>query len=93
LKTAEERLLVYQTWASYYRVALLLGLVGGEVVHEWATQAIERDASPPLSIIDLALIPTSDLTELRHALWTLAGEPEPPQVLPGGCRNGPPHVG
>ena len=73
--------MVYQTRASYYRVALLLGVVSGDNVHEWATQAIERDASPPRSVIDLALIPTSDLTELRHALWTLAVEPEPPQVL------------
>ena len=91
--------MVYQTWASYYRVALLLGLVSGEVVHEWATQAIEHDASPPRSIIDLALIPTSDLTKLRHALWALAVEPEPPQVPPSGIgdnpgryRDRPPHI-
>ena len=30
--------------ATYYRTALLLGLIRGEVVHRWAEQAIERES-------------------------------------------------
>jgi len=35
--------------ATYYRTALLLGLIRGDVVHRWAEQAIERHVRMPSS--------------------------------------------
>ena len=34
----------YSLEATYYRTALLFGLIRGEVVHRWAEQAIERES-------------------------------------------------
>ena len=67
--------------ATFYRSALLLGIVRGEAVHRWATRAIERDPNPPRSLVDVVSVPASDLSELRHALWPMVVDPEPEAVL------------
>jgi hypothetical protein len=71
----------YSLGATYYRTALLLGLVRGEVVQDWAEQAVERELHPPLELIDVISVASTDLSALRHALWPLVLEPEPREVL------------
>jgi hypothetical protein len=67
--------------ATYYRTALLLGLIRGEGVHEWAHQVIEQEADPPQAFFEIISVPADDLSGLRYALWPLVIEPEPPAVL------------
>jgi hypothetical protein len=67
--------------ATYYRTALLLGLVRGEVVHRWAEQAIEREPEPLPELIEVVSVPANDLSALRHALWPRVIEPAPPVVF------------
>lgn len=67
--------------ATFYRTALLLGLIRGEVVHHWAEQVIANEAKPPAAFIDLIGVPVDDLSEMRHALWPLVIDPPPPEVL------------
>jgi len=62
-------------------MALLLGVVRGEVVHRWAEQAIEREPEPPRELIEVLSIPATDLSAMRYALWPLVAEPEPLEVL------------
>ena len=71
----------YSLEATFYRTALLLGLVTGDCVHRWAEKAIEREAEPSPAFFELMSVPTSDLTGLRHALWPLVIDPDPPAVL------------
>ena len=67
--------------ATFYRTALLLGLVRGDIVHQWAEQVIANDAKPPAALIDLIGVPVDDLSEMRHALWPLVIDPPPLDVL------------
>lgn len=67
--------------ATYYRTALLLGIVRGEAVHAWAEEMIAQDPQPPHALLELLSVPPADLTALRHALWPLVVEPDPPQVI------------
>jgi hypothetical protein len=71
----------YSLEATYYRTALLLGLVRGEVVHRWVEQVIEHDPEPPPAFVEVASAPPEDLSALRDALWPLVAEPEPTPVL------------
>jgi hypothetical protein len=71
----------YSLQATYYRTALLLGLVRGDVVHCWAEEAIEREPEPPRELIEVVSVSPTDLSTLRHALWPLVAEPEPLEVL------------
>jgi hypothetical protein len=71
----------YSLEATYYRTALLLGLIRGDVVHRWAEQAIEREPQPLPELIDVVSVPATDLSALRHALWPLVVEPTPPVVF------------
>ena len=73
--------MTYSLEATYYRTALLLCLLQGEEVHRWAEGVIEREAIPPHELLDLVSISSTDLSALRHALWPLVVEPEPPAVL------------
>ena len=43
----------YALGATYYRTALLLGLVRGERVQRWAEEAIARETEPPAALIDV----------------------------------------
>jgi hypothetical protein len=67
--------------ATYYRTALLLGLVDGGTVHDWAQGVIERDSNPPAALFELITIDPTDLSALRNALWPLVIEPDPISVL------------
>jgi hypothetical protein len=71
----------YAEEATYYRTALLLGLVSGDTVHEWAQKVIEQDPDPQQPFFEIVSIPADDLSGLRYALWPLVIEPEPPTVL------------
>lgn len=71
----------YAEEATYYRTALLLGLVDGVTVHDWTQRAIERDANPPAAFFELTSIDPMDLSAMRSALWPLVIEPDPPGVL------------
>lgn len=71
----------YALQATFYRTALLLGLVRGDEVHRWADRIIEYEPQPPLALIDAAAVPADDLSELRHALWPLVLDPDPRSVI------------
>src|ERR1700712_3520191 len=71
----------YAQHASFYRAALLLGLVSGESVVLWADTIIASDADAPAGVLNLAMIPPDDLSELRHALLPLAAAVESPEIV------------
>lgn len=71
----------YSLEATYYRTALLLGLIKGEVVHGWAEQVIEDQPNPPHAFFEIVSVAPTDLSALRYALWPLVIEPDPPVVL------------
>jgi hypothetical protein len=71
----------YSLEATYYRTALLLGLVPGEDVRRWAERVIDQEPEPPQAVFDIVSTSSSDLSALRHALWPLVLDPEPPSVL------------
>jgi len=71
----------YSLEATYYRTALLLGLIRGDVVHRWAEQAIGREPEPLPELIEIVSAPPTDLSALRHALWPLVLEPAPRVVV------------
>jgi len=67
--------------ATFYRTALLLGLIRGDVVHAWAERAIERDSNPHAVFIEIVGVAVDDLSGMRHALWPLVIDPPPLDVL------------
>ena len=71
----------YSLEATYYRTALLLGLVRGEIVHHWAEEVIEHDPVPPQAVFEVVSVQQTDLSALRDALWPLVIEPDPAVVL------------
>ena len=71
----------YSLEATYFRTALLLGMVRGVAVHHWAGEVIERDADPPSAFFEIVSVAATDLSALRHALWPLVVEPEPRSVV------------
>jgi hypothetical protein len=78
---SDENSAAYAERATCYRTALLLGLIDGIAVHQWAHYVIEHDASPPAAFFELISIDPMDLSALRKALWPLVIEPDPPAVL------------
>jgi len=60
---------------------LLLGLVHGGAVHDWAQRVIECDDNPPAAFFEVITINPTDLSALRNALWPLVIEPDPRAVL------------
>ena len=71
----------YSLEATYYRTALLLGLIRGEAVHQWAEQVIEQDPAPPTAFFEVVSAQPADLSAVRDALWPLVAEPGPSVVL------------
>ncbi len=67
--------------ATYYRTALLLGLVRDDRVHAWAERVIELEPEPPPAFFEIVSVAPGDLSGLRHALWPLVIDPEPAVVL------------
>jgi DNA-binding FadR family transcriptional regulator len=72
--------MTYTHQATFFRTALLLGLIPPDAVRLWADAAIESDPGPPHALIEVALAP-AELTALRDALRPLADEPEPYDVV------------
>lgn len=67
--------------ATFYRAALLLGLVPGETVVQWAHDVIERAPAVPAPFLDIVLCAPGDLTALRQALQPISDEAESSTVL------------
>jgi len=70
--------------ATFYRAALLLGLVQGDEVVRWADAEIARAENAPAALCDVALTPVggaADLTKLRAARRPIADERESPAVV------------
>jgi hypothetical protein len=67
--------------ATFFRTALLLGMVKGDIVLRWADELIARAPAPSEPLIELATVPVLDLSGLRHALWPLVIDPPPLEVL------------
>ena len=71
----------YRDQATFYRAALLLGLVTCETVVQWTEETVAREASVPHELLDVLLVAPGDLTALRFALQPLADEKESPAVV------------
>jgi hypothetical protein len=67
--------------ATFYRAALLLGLVPCEDVVRWAEEIVAREKSVPHELLEVLLVAPGDLTALRFALQPLADEKESPAVV------------
>jgi hypothetical protein len=70
--------------ATFYRAALLLGLVRGEEIVRWADAEIAHMATAPATLCEIAMIPhgdASDVTTLRAALLAIADARESPAVV------------
>src|SRR5436190_11137219 len=67
--------------ASFYRAALLLGLIrGGEVIH-WADEVIHREPSAPAGLFELSTTSPDDLTTLRRRLFEAGGDSDSGAVV------------
>ena len=73
----------YREQATFYRAALLLGLLRGERVIAWADAAIADDPAAPAAFADIAITPPAEFTLLRQNLLLLASERESPDVVAG----------
>ncbi len=66
----------YAEEATFYRAALLLGLIRGPQVVAWADALLAADASPPGALVEVSSTPPDDLTQLRYHLWSIGGDTE-----------------
>jgi hypothetical protein len=67
--------------AGFYRAALLLGLVRGDVVVQWADDVIAGASHVPAAFIEIASTRPDDVTALRLALLGVCDERESPAVV------------
>jgi len=67
--------------ASFYRAALLLGLLPGSHVVGWADTVVDDSSPVPPAFIEIAAISPTDLTALRQALLALCEERESDSVV------------
>jgi hypothetical protein len=72
----------YREQAAFYRAALLLGLIRGDVVVGWADAALGHD-NAPAAFIEISTTDPGDITTLRHALLQLGDEKESDEVVRG----------
>src|SRR5262245_18581331 len=61
----------YEDDATFYRSALLLGLVKGADVVAWSDSVIARDRDVPPPFVEIAATDPDDLTALREAIYPL----------------------
>ena len=54
--------------ATFYRAALLLGLIPGKAVQHWADAIIHREEAPAPALFDVTLTPADDLSAMRGAI-------------------------
>lgn len=71
----------YAEQATFFRAALLLGLIRGERVVAWSDAVIASEPSPPAAFTDLATTPTDDLTTMRQRLLAIGREKESEDVV------------
>jgi hypothetical protein len=67
--------------ASFFRTALLLGLLPGSCAVEWADSVIAGTTSVPHAFLDLATTRPDDITALRYALLEIGTEEVAEDVL------------
>ena len=67
--------------AAFYRAALLLGLLRGQAVIDWADQILGSEATPPAGFVDISTTPPDDLTLLRERLFAVATPKESAVVV------------
>lgn len=67
--------------ATFFRAALLLGLIRGERVVAWADAALAEEEPPPAALAEIATTPADDLTTLRQRLLLVGREKEPEAVV------------
>jgi hypothetical protein len=72
---------MYREEATFYRAALLLGLIRGAAVVEWSDAVLARDPNAPAAFAEIASTPADDLSGMRHALFPLCDDREPPTVI------------
>jgi hypothetical protein len=70
----------YRDQATFFRAALLLGLVPGDAIIRWADDIILRDDAAPAALFDVTLTPTGDLTAMRDAIQPMADDRESPGI-------------
>jgi len=71
----------YAEQATFFRAALLLGLIRGDRVVAWADAALATDDSPTAALAEIATTPADDLTMLRQRLLVVGREKEPEAVV------------
>jgi hypothetical protein len=67
--------------ATFFRAALLLGLIRGERVVAWADTVIAAEPSPPEAFTEIAATAPADLTLLRQRLLLVGPEKESEAVV------------
>lgn len=74
----------YKNRATYYRAALLLGLVSVAEVVAWSDEVIAENSAIDPAFLEISSIisgDATDVTALRYALFPLCCEKEPSQVI------------
>jgi hypothetical protein len=71
----------YTEYATFYRAALLLGLIRGERVVAWADAVIAAELSPPEAFAEIATCAPDDLTRMRQLLLLIGREKESDAVV------------
>jgi hypothetical protein len=72
---------VYIEQATFFRAALLLGLIRGERVIAWADGVLAADDNAPSAFVEIATTPAPDLTLLRQRLLLVGSERESEAVV------------
>ena len=72
---------MYREEATFYRAALLLGLIRGAAVVRWSDAVLAADPDAPAAFVEIAATPADDLSAMRHALYPLCDERESTAVI------------
>jgi len=72
---------VYSEQATFFRAALLLGLIRGERVIAWADAVLAGDSDVLSAFAEIATTPSDDLTLLRQRLLLVGSERESDAVV------------
>jgi hypothetical protein len=72
---------MYREEATFYRAALLLGLIRGDAVVKWSDAVLARESDAPPAFAEIASTPPDDLSAMRHALYPLCDDRESPSVV------------
>ena len=71
----------YAEQATFYRAALLLGLIRGECAVAWVDAVIAAEPSPPEAFAEIATCAPGDLTRMRQLLLLIGREKESDAVV------------